>query len=136
MALLDAADLKEPVVLAAHSLGSLIALGLVHRAPERVAGVVFVDPWSPRVSAAQRAALPPKSADEISELAEVRRFVTDFVYDPAQNREHLLRAENDQQAVRLFDAPGKLFGNIPVVVLKFPRLPHLPGLPSVSTGRR
>ena len=30
--------------------------GLVDREPERVAGVVLVDPWSPRVSAARRAA--------------------------------------------------------------------------------
>lgn len=60
VALLDAANLQEPVVVAAHSLGSLPAVGLVERAPERVAGVVLVDPWSPRVSLAQRAALPPK----------------------------------------------------------------------------
>ena len=127
--LLDAADLAEPVVLVAHSLGSLPAVGLVDRAPERVAGMVLVDPWSPRVAAAQRAALPPKKADEIPELAEVREFVTDSVYDPAQNGEHLLLAENDEEAVRLLDDPGPLFGDLPVVVLKAPRLPYLPGLP-------
>ena len=129
MALLDAADLQEPIVLAAHSLGSLPVLGLVDHAPQRVAGVVLVDPWSPRVAAAQRAALPPKDADEIPELAEVRQFVNDAMSDPSQNREHLLLAENDKRAVRLFDEPGPFFGDLPVVVLQAPRLPYLPGLP-------
>ena len=129
IALLDAADLQEPIVLAAHSLGSLPVLGLVDHAPQRVAGVVLVDPWSPRVAAAQRAALPPKDADEIPELAEVRQFVNDAMSDPSQNREHLLLAENDKRAVRLFDEPGPFFGDLPVVVLQAPRLPYLPGLP-------
>jgi pimeloyl-ACP methyl ester carboxylesterase len=129
VALLDAADLNEPVVLAAHSLGSLPAVGLVARAPERVAGLVFVDPWSPRVSTAQRAALPPRKTDEAAVLADERRFLNDFLYDPAQNREHLLLAANDEEAVRLFDEPGPFFGDLPVVVLKAPPPPPLPGLP-------
>lgn len=126
--LLDAADLQEPVVLAAHSLGSLPAVGLVDRAPERVAGVVLVDPWSPRVSAAQRAALPPEKADESAEVAEERRFLTDL-FDPAQNPEHLHVAASDEQVARLLDEPGPIFGNLPVVVLRAPPLPYLPGLP-------
>ena len=129
VALLDAADLQEPVVLAAHSLGSLPAVGLVDRAPERVAGVVLVDPWSPRVSTAQRAALPPKKPNESPELTEERRFLNEHLYDPAQNREHLLLAENDEQAARLLDEPGPIFGDLPVVVLKAPPLPYLPALP-------
>ena len=127
--LLDAADLQEPVVLVAHSLGSLPAVGLVHRAPERVAGVVLVDPWSPRVSAAQRAALPPKKPDESPELAEERRFLNDFLFDPAQNPEHLHLAASDQEVARLLDEPGPIFGDLPVVVLRAPPLPPLPGLP-------
>ena len=129
VALLDAADLQEPVVLVAHSLGSLPAVGLVDRAPERVAGVVLVDPWSPRVSAAQRAALPPKKPDESPEVAEERRFLTDFLFDPAQNPEHLLLAASDEEVARLLDEPGPIFGDLPVVVLRAPPLPHLPGLP-------
>ena len=129
VALLDAADLQEPVVLTAHSLGSLPAVGLVDRAPERVAGVVLVDPWSPRVAAAQRAALPPETAEEIPDLAEDRRIVTDYVFDPAQNPEHLLLAEEDEDAVRLLAAPGPLFGDLPVVVLTRPPPPYLSGLP-------
>ncbi len=127
--LLDAADLQEPVVLAAHSLGSLPAVGLVDRAPERVAGVVLVDPWSPRVSVVQRAALPPETPDESPEVAEERRFLTGFLFDPAQNPEHLLLAASDEEVARLLDEPGPIFGDLPVVVLRAPPLPYLPGLP-------
>ena len=126
--LLDAADLQEPVVLAAHSLGSLPAVGLVDRAPERVAGVVLIDPWSPRVGAAQRAALPPETPDESPEVAEERRFLTDL-FDPAQNPEHLHVAASDEQIATLLDEPGPIFGDLPVVVLRSPALPPLPGLP-------
>lgn len=129
MALLDAADLQEPVVLAAHSLGSLPAVELVVRAPERVAGVVLIDPWSPRVSVAQRAALPPEKPDESPELAEERRFLTDFLFDPSQNPEHLLVAASDDEVATLLDEPGPIFGDLPVVVLRAPPLPYLPGLP-------
>lgn len=79
VALLDAADLQEPVVVVAHSLGSYPAVGLVDRAPERVAGVVLIDPRSPRVSAAARAALPPKKPNESAELAEERRNLNDYL---------------------------------------------------------
>jgi pimeloyl-ACP methyl ester carboxylesterase len=127
--LLDAADLQEPVVLAAHSLGSLPAVGLVDRAPERVAGVVLIDPWLPRVQAAQRAALPPKKPDEPPELTEERRFLNDYLFDPAQNPEHLLLASSDEEVVRLLDEPGPVFGDIPVVVLRAPPLPPKPWLP-------
>jgi len=129
VALLDAAGLQEPVVLVAHSLGSLPAVGLVDRAPERVAGVVLVDPWSPRVSAAQRAALPPKSPQESPELAEERRFVNDYLVDPGQNREHVDLAASDETIGRLLDEPGPVFGDVPVVVLRAPPLPPLSGLP-------
>ena len=127
--LLDAADLQEPVVLAAHSLGSLPAVGLVARAPERVAGVVLIDPWSPRTAAAQRAALPPEEPDESPQLVEERRFLTDFLLDPAQNPERLLVAASDEEVARLLDEPGPIFGDLPVVVLRAPPLPPLPGLP-------
>lgn len=127
--LLDAAGLQEPVVLAAHSLGSLPAVGLVDSAPERVAGLVLVDPWSPRVSAAQRAALPPEKPDESPEVAEERRFLYDFLVDPAQNPEHLLLSACDDEVAMLLDEPGPIFGDLRVVVLRAPPLPPLPGLP-------
>jgi pimeloyl-ACP methyl ester carboxylesterase len=128
VALLDAADLEEPVVLAAHSLGSHPAVGLVARAPERVAGVVLIDPLPARVGAAQRAALPPESPDESPEVADERRFQAELV-DPAQNPEHLLLAASDDEVATLLDEPGPIFGDLPVVVLRAPPLPYLPGLP-------
>jgi pimeloyl-ACP methyl ester carboxylesterase len=143
--LLDAADLQEPVVLAAHSLGALPAVGLVDRAPERVAGVVLIDPWSPRVSAAQRAALPPKKPDESPEVADERRFLNDFLFDPAQNPEHLRIAACEEEVARLLDEPGPVFGDLPVVVLRAPDLPPVQGLPrdyeratlaAISAGHR
>lgn len=127
--LLDAADLKEPVVVVAHSFGSHPAVGLVDRAPERVAGVVLVDPTSPRVSVVQRAALPPKKPDESPNLTEERRFLNDFLFDPAQNQEHLLLAASEKEVARLLDEPGPIFGDLPVVVLRAPPLPPLAGLP-------
>jgi len=129
VALLDAVDLQEPVVLAAHSLGSHPAVGLVARAPERVAGVVLVDPLPPRVSAAQRAALPPEKPDESRELADERRFLTEVLFDPAQNPEHLLMSACDEEVARLLDGPGPIFGDLPVVVLRGTGPPPLPGLP-------
>ncbi len=129
VALLDTADLQEPVVLAAHSLGSLPAVGLVARAPERVAGVVLVDPWSPHVAAARRAALPAEQPGESPELAEDRRFLNDVLFDPTQNPEHLLVSASDEEVAALLEQPGPIFGDLPVVVLQSPLPPPLPGLP-------
>jgi pimeloyl-ACP methyl ester carboxylesterase len=129
VALLDAADLQEPVVVVAHSRGSLPAVGLVSRAPERVAGVVLVDPHPPRLSVAQRAALPAPSPHEPPALAEERRYLDDVMFDPAQDAEHLLLAECDDQVAALLDEPGPIFGDLPVVVLESPPLPYLEGLP-------
>lgn len=129
IALLDAADLQEPVVVVAHSRGSLPAVGLVARAPERVVGSVLVDPHPPRLSAAQRAALPAESPDESPEVADERRYLDDVVFDPAQNAEHLLLAASDEEVAAMLDEPGPIFGDLPVVVLESPPLPYLPGLP-------
>ena len=129
VALLDAADLQEPVVLVAHSLGSHPAVGLVARAPGRVAGVVLIDPLPPRVGAAQRAALPPESPDESPEVAEERRFLTEDLFDPAQNPEHLILAASDDEVATLLDEPGPVFGDLPTIVLRRPPLPPLPGMP-------
>jgi len=129
VALLDAAELQEPVVLVGHSLGSHPAVGLVARAPERVAGVVLIDPLPPRVGAAQRAALPPEKSDESPEVAEERRFLTEVLFDPAQNPEHLLLAASDEEVATLLDAPGPIFGDLPTIVLQGPGPPRVPGLP-------
>ncbi len=129
MAMLDAVELEEPLVLVAHSLGSLPALGLVGRAPERVAGVVYVDPWGPRISGLTRAALPPETPNESPDLAEERRFLTEVMSSPAQNAEHLLLTACDDEAIKLLDEPGPVFGDLPVIVLQAPLPKRPPGLP-------
>jgi len=120
VALLDGTDLNEPLVLVAHSLGSLPAIGLADQAPERVAGVVFIDPWTPRSRTTQLAALPPEKPNESAALMEERQFLTEFPTDPTQNSEHLLVAASDQEAIEQLDKPGPLFGDRPVVVLQAP----------------
>ena len=136
VALLDAVELQEPLVVVAHSIGALTAVGLVDEAPERVAGVVLVDPLSPGLSAVQRAALPAKQPDEAATIKEERRFLFGFLEDPAQNGEHLLLFENDEHVARLLDQPGPVFGDLPVVVLQAPRLPPFEGLPPELLQRR
>ena len=129
LALLDAVELQEPLVVVAHSIGSLTAVGLVDEAPDRVAGVVLVDPLSPGLSTVQRSALPAKQPHESATVKEERRFLFGFLEDPAQNGEHLRLFENDEYVARLLDKPGPVFGDLPVVVLQAPRLPPFEGLP-------
>jgi pimeloyl-ACP methyl ester carboxylesterase len=128
VALLDGTDLNEPLVLVAHSLGSLPAIGLASQAPERVAGVVFIDPWTPRTRTALLAALPPEKPHESAALMEEREFLTEFPTDPTQNSEHLLVAASDQEVIEQLDKPGPLFGDRSIVVLQAP-FPPPGGLP-------
>ncbi|KAA1417901.1 alpha/beta hydrolase [Nocardioides humilatus] len=129
LALLDAAGLDEPMVIVAHSLGSLPALGLADRAPELVAGAVLIEPWGPRVAGKQLAVLPPEKADESQDLVMERSFLTGYIADPDQNNEHLLLTACNEEGIAVLDKPGRLFGNHPVVVLQAP-LPRRPaGLP-------
>ena len=127
--LLDSADLEQPVVIAAHSIAGLLAVALVDQAPERVAGMVLVDPLPPRLSIAQRAALPPKKRHESRVLTEERRFLNGYLNDPAQNSEHLLLGANDKYVARLLDEPGPVFGDLPLIVLQQPRRPSIEGVP-------
>jgi pimeloyl-ACP methyl ester carboxylesterase len=91
--------------------------------------VVLVDPLPPRVGAAQRAALPPATPDESPELADERRFLTETLFDPTQNPEHLVLGACDDEVASLLDRPGPIFGDLPTVVLRSPGPPPLPGLP-------
>ena len=127
--MLEAADLTGPFVVVAHSLGSLPAITFAADAPERVTGVVLIDPWTPRVNQTLLAALPPEKPDESADLADERQFVTDFPRDPTQNSEHLLVAASDEEVIALLDKPGKLFGDRPVIVLQAPFPERPAGLP-------
>jgi hypothetical protein len=73
--------------------------------------------------------LPPKKPDESPEVADERRFLNDYLFDPSQNPEHLLVAASDEEVARLLDEPGPVFGDLPVVVLRAPDLPPVQGLP-------
>lgn len=128
--LLDSADLEQPVVIAAHSIAGLLAVALVDQASERVAGVVLVDPLPPRLSIVQRAALPPMKRHESAVLTDERRFLNDYLNDPAQNSERLLLGANDRYVARLLDKPGPVFGDLPLIVLQQPRRPPIEGVPS------
>ncbi len=128
VALLNAADLEEPVVLVAHSAGSMPAIGLAAKAPDLIAAVVFVDPLVPRLGDVQRAALPPEKPGESQELAHERAFLTEAQFDPTSNREKLVLAQGSREAVSWLEERGPLFGDRPVVVLQAPH-PDFPGLP-------
>ena len=135
VALLDAADLQEPVILTAHSLGSHPAVGLVARAPERVAGVVLIDPLPPRLGAAQRAALPPEKPGEsrgtgrgtpLPDRGPLRPGPEPRAPPPGGERR---RGGGAARRAR------PIFGDLPTVVLR--RRPStVPGLPTATTRRR
>ena len=127
-ALLEVTDLTAPLVLVAHSAGSLPLIGFADAAPDRVAGVVLVDGLSPRVNVAQRATLPPRRAGESAALAEEREFLNGFLFDPDRNFERLILAKQEAQAASLLDQRGPLFGDAPVVVLQA-RVPSAPTRP-------
>ena len=121
--LLDAAQVRGPFVVGAHSFGAIIATLFTQAYPDDVLGLVFVDPQAPRQSAAFLKALPPASADDPSSLKEIRDVLENFETDPSQNPEHVAIRESGAKAVAALDAPGPLFGDRPVVVLSAGRLP-------------
>jgi pimeloyl-ACP methyl ester carboxylesterase len=51
LTLLDALAIDKPVVIAGHSFGGAVARLAAARAPERIAGVVFVDAWHEAMAA-------------------------------------------------------------------------------------
>ena len=122
--------LEPPFVLVAHSAGALEAVLMADRVPNRLAGVVLVDPVGPHVDDAARAALPPERPHEPPALAQERHFLTVEVYDPSTNAEHLGIAASEREAIAALDRPGRLFGNLPVVVLQAPPPPYFRELPA------
>jgi pimeloyl-ACP methyl ester carboxylesterase len=116
-ALLDAADISGPFVIGAHSFGATIATLFTQAYPDDVLGLVFVDPQGPRTSDGWLKALPPESADEPKEIADLRDDLETFQTDPSLNPEHVRIRESMAAAVAALDADGPLFGDRPVVVL-------------------
>ena len=83
--LLDAAGIRGPFVIGAHSFGAIIATLFTQAYPNDVLGLVFVDPQAPRQSAAFLEAMPPASADEASAVRDIREVLENFETDPSQN---------------------------------------------------
>jgi len=116
-ALLDAASIPGPFVLGSWSIGAWPATLFTQRYPDEVVGLVFVDPRGPRVSESWRAALPPAASDEPRAVADEREALDSFETDPSLNDVHLLLTTSAAEAAAALDAPGRLFGDRPVVVL-------------------
>ena len=116
-ALLDGADLDGPFVVGSHSYGANVAILFAHGYPDDVAGLLFVDPRSPRASERFRAALPDVADDEPDGLAQVRYGLDQLETDPVLNRENLTLRQSYEEARAVLDAPGRAFGDRPVVVL-------------------
>lgn len=116
-AVLEKAEIEGPFVLVGHSMAAwpLSVYAAAH--PEEVAGVVLVDPRGSHVSAQWLAALPPPRAKEPDAVSLNREELTGFERDPSLNHEHLNLARSAAEAGVLLDAPGPLFGDVPVLVL-------------------
>jgi pimeloyl-ACP methyl ester carboxylesterase len=116
-ALLDAAGVGGPFVVAAHSYGATVATLFTQAYPDEVVGLLFVDPQSPPVTAWWREVMPPPAPDEPSSITEFRDSLETFEKDPSQNPEHLFLRPGLAAATEALGAPGPLFGDRPVVVL-------------------
>ena len=116
-AVLEGAEIAGPFVLVGHSMAvwPLSVYAAAH--PEEVAGVVLVDPRAPHVSAQWLAALPPPRAEEPEAVRLNREELTVFEHDPTMNPEHLDLARSAAEASAVLDAPGPLFGDVPMLVL-------------------
>jgi pimeloyl-ACP methyl ester carboxylesterase len=116
-ALLTTADVAGPYVLVGHSFGAWPLALYASEHPDDVAGLVFVDPRGPKVSAEWLAALPAPAASEDPAVAANRDELTTFENDPSINDEHLHLADSAAEVTAVLDGDGPLFGDRPVVVL-------------------
>jgi pimeloyl-ACP methyl ester carboxylesterase len=97
--LLKAADIRQPIILVAWSLGGWNAMVYADRHPDDVAGLVLIDVRPPTASARWLADLPAETAGESEALAGNRDEFTTFELDPSLNPEGLdLRASSAQAA--------------------------------------
>jgi len=117
-AVLDKAGIDGPFVLVGHSMAVWPESVYAAAHPEDVAGVVLVDPRAPHVSDRFRAALPPPRTGEPEAVRMWREEdLGAFEHDPSLNPEHLDLTRSAAQASRMLDAPGPLFGDVPMIVL-------------------
>ncbi|HEY7523094.1 MAG TPA: alpha/beta fold hydrolase [Candidatus Limnocylindrales bacterium] len=117
-ALIAAADLGGPIILAAHSSGAWNVALYTSQHPDDVAGIVLADPRGSRVSAEWLAALPPERAGEPEAIALNRDELTRFEADPSLNDEHLDLRDAAQRVNAVLDPETPLYGNRPLIVLQ------------------
>ena len=117
-ALLDAGGVSGPFVIGAHSYGATVATLFTQAHPDQVVGLLFVDPQGPSVTARWRDALPAPVADEPASVRELRDQLETFETDPSLNPERVHLRNSFKEAAAALDAPGPLFGDRPVVVLR------------------
>ena len=115
---LELAGIEGPFVLVGHSMAVWPVAVYAAEHPNEVAGVVLVDPRAPHVSSRHRAALPPPRAGEPEAVTVWRKDeLGAFEHDPSLNPEHLDLTRSAAEASSKLDAPGPLFGDVPLIVL-------------------
>ena len=112
-ALIDSAPIDGPVILVSMGPMSLTAATLVHDAPDQVAGLVFIEPREPHITDQHLAALGTPAPGEAGWLADMRNGLGTRNFEPTFD---LKASETATQP--FFDAPGPLFGDLPVIVLE------------------
>ena len=110
--LLEAAGIRGPIVLVAHSLGGWNAILYTADHPEQVVGAVLVDILPPGLERRMLEVLPPETADEPEVIRQAREEFTAFRTDPSMNPEGLHIADSE---VQVLAAPG--FGARPTEIL-------------------
>ncbi len=127
-ALLAAAAIPRPVVLAGHSLGGLIARLYAHRYPEDVAGLVLVDPMHEDQFERIGPRYFPPSAGEPEAVTQFRSFWTTHWRNPAKNAEGIDFPASQAQA-RAIDS----LGDMPMLVLTADAYTHeVPPVPDAQ----
>lgn len=115
-ALLGAANIKPPYVLAGQSLGGMNALAFTHRYRNEVVGLVLIDSSHPQQLRRLNSVLPPRRADESAIMQGFR----DGPDRAAMGGEWFDFGKNSDQF-----APDMSIGNIPLIVLTAaPQAPH------------
>ncbi|NJM05225.1 alpha/beta hydrolase [Candidatus Gracilibacteria bacterium] len=124
-ALLAAAAVAPPYVLAGHSFGALHARLYTARYPDTVQGLVLLDPVHEDWWREAAAVLPAPTADESQRLTVFRSYLERDVGDPALNAEQF----DIPGSAALLRASGDL-GERPLIVVSAARRDILaPGLP-------